>query len=315
MDDKDTVNSEEFDKKKSGGKGKLKQDDNGKAKDGNGKRKKKKKEKKLRSGGGKKNKSDKKNHSGKRDEADGKKMADDVAKKAKPKKVKAKRLGGKKDEEGGKNKLYKNRQTEGTVRRQNEFGDVSTKASLLYSQLKPLIRYIGDRFMFFHIQSLFVAIKNCDTLSDKGRKVLSKGLQSEEGRKLLTSFSFNRNYSLLSLLHIIPSIDPENGILTLRDFQGSSSITYPDKTPTVVITYVLVRFDFDGIGCVVSRGEEYVAYKNDASVRDIVMQAEVPEGKGIVIGMLYVGVCDIWRGEFNWSYNRMNVLAVVGVWA
>ena len=58
---------------------------------------------------------------------------------------------------------------------------------------------------------------------------------------------------------------------------------------------------------------EMVFIPLDSERRDIVLQAALPEGEGMLIGLLYAGFCGEDHGGLFWRRDWRNSLGVVGV--
>lgn len=77
------------------------------------------------------------------------------------------------------------------VRQNNsEFGRVSTNKKHFKKALEPILIGINHPDVHRSLMSLFQKIKNCDIQSERGGRNIFKGLESEEGQRLLENFHF-----------------------------------------------------------------------------------------------------------------------------
>ncbi|WP_106915776.1 hypothetical protein [Chryseobacterium aurantiacum] len=76
--------------------------------------------------------------------------------------------------------------------RQNssEFGHCSKVGKIIRSSLNIYIKKAGDPLLYQKFAKLMTEIKDLDTVSERGKRTVENGLQTENGKKLLRQFQF-----------------------------------------------------------------------------------------------------------------------------
>ncbi|MGR3857775.1 hypothetical protein [Chryseobacterium indologenes] len=76
--------------------------------------------------------------------------------------------------------------------RQNssEFGHCSKMGKVIRKSLDAYIKESGDPLLYQKFAKVMTAIKDLDTISERGKRTVENGLKTEEGRKLLGAFQF-----------------------------------------------------------------------------------------------------------------------------
>ena len=74
--------------------------------------------------------------------------------------------------------------------RQNssEFGHCSKIGKVIRKSLEIYIKESGDPLLYQKFAKVMTAIKDLDTVSERGKRTVELGLKTEEGRKLLREF-------------------------------------------------------------------------------------------------------------------------------
>lgn len=74
--------------------------------------------------------------------------------------------------------------------RQNssEFGHCSKIGKIIRKSLEVYIKESGDPLLYQKFAKVMTAIKDLDTISERGKRTVENGLKTEEGRKLLRAF-------------------------------------------------------------------------------------------------------------------------------
>ena len=85
--------------------------------------------------------------------------------------------------------IRKNPNYQGLRERNQEFGHASPAAKMLRSRFSTLLKELGDKDVHHRLTQVFLAIKNLDTQSEKGHRLVDIGLKTNEGRNLLSGFA------------------------------------------------------------------------------------------------------------------------------
>lgn len=76
--------------------------------------------------------------------------------------------------------------------RQNssEFGHCSKTGKVIRTALDQYIRQAGDPLLYQQFTKVMTEIKNLDLMSERGKRTVKKGLETEQGEALLKAFAF-----------------------------------------------------------------------------------------------------------------------------
>lgn len=119
-----------------------------------------------------------------------------------------------------------------------EFGGVSRASKLLREGFRSLAKEIADPEMHGRMNKTLNAVKNLDT-SPKGERTVAKGLQTAEGRAMLSGWNANM-YSKVAA----PAMEKARQALTTSTFDLlHKEVTEGSKT--VEVTVIWMRVDFE----------------------------------------------------------------------
>lgn len=88
--------------------------------------------------------------------------------------------------------------------RQNssEFGHCSKVGKIIRTSLSVYIKKAGDPLLYQKFAKLMTEIKDLDAVSERGKRTVENGLQTEAGKKLLREFQFGEVENLVNVLEI-----------------------------------------------------------------------------------------------------------------
>ncbi|HCM35937.1 hypothetical protein [Chryseobacterium sp.] len=88
--------------------------------------------------------------------------------------------------------------------RQNssEFGHCSKVGKIIRVSLDFYIKKAGDPLLYQKFAKLMTEIKDLDTVSERGKRTVENGLQTEIGKKLLRQFQFGTTENVMSIVEV-----------------------------------------------------------------------------------------------------------------
>ncbi|WP_284464432.1 hypothetical protein [Chryseobacterium sp.] len=88
--------------------------------------------------------------------------------------------------------------------RQNssEFGHCSKVGKIIRASLDFYIKKAGDPLLYQKFAKLMTEIKDLDTVSERGKRTVENGLQTEIGKKLLKQFQFGTIENVMSIVEV-----------------------------------------------------------------------------------------------------------------
>lgn len=193
----------------------------------------------------------------------------------------------------------------------SEFGHCATVKSVFMRALHPYLSKLKGRKLHSGMTSLFVRIKNFDSVSARGERRVSKGLSTTEGRNLLLTYSYPERFTVDYALGNRFSVDMVTHTCICDDFDVSG-IAFPEFATHVGLLYGVLVMDFETIQAKTFLAEEYYIAKNDFNHSIALNPVNEPIGSGVRIAVL--GVC--FYQEVNGVLTKLEAkrgVAVVGL--
>ncbi|NHN27310.1 hypothetical protein FIA58_016640 [Flavobacterium jejuense] len=125
------------------------------------------------------------------------------------------------------------------VRENNsEFANCSRFKKQFKDALHPFFRDYKNGDLHGKMMRLFLAIKDCDLISERGKRSIANGLQTQMGQELLLQFQFTGFH--LSFLR--GSFNPITSAFSLDGF-AVSMLPFPIGSTHLIIDYGVLLFD------------------------------------------------------------------------
>jgi hypothetical protein len=178
------------------------------------------------------------------------------------------------------------------VRENNsEFGNCSMMKKLFKDGLFPFFGTRKDSLLHGRMIGLFMAIKDCDTSSERGKRSVAVGLQTQAGKKLLTDFEFTA--ITLPITNAIVSSDFFS--LTINNFDITTIDFVPGATHLELCYGVLV-FDFDRATTVLHRSAVVTLATTAPATPLLLAIASFAVGTALPIGVLGYRMVQVVNG-------------------
>ncbi|MEZ7508165.1 hypothetical protein QO190_06205 [Cloacibacterium sp. Arc13] len=114
----------------------------------------------------------------------------------------------------------------------SEFGHCSKTGKMLRNAIYPYYKKCGDRYLYQKFAQLMTAIKDLDTISERGKRTVYQGLKTTEGKKLLSSFVFGK---ISSAKDFIKKTSYDEGI--------SVQLNMPQPLPSLHLVSILPNYE------------------------------------------------------------------------
>ena len=167
----------------------------------------------------------------------------------------------------------------------SEFGASAALGKQLRIALASYVRKIKTPYLHNRVVGLLSQIMKFDTVSERGKRKVSIGLASEEGKRLLHGFEFNAAQSLPLMVSARYRVLIEEGKVVFEDFDVDG-VAFPQYATHISLRFLLLRFDFGSGAFVLNEGEDVVVGRKD-TVDFLELTAGIPDGNGILIGLVF----------------------------
>lgn len=162
-----------------------------------------------------------------------------------------------------------------------EFGDASSVKKIFKDSLRPFFGSQRDRMLQSRMQSLFMQLKDCDLISERGSRRVGIGLQTQEGKQLMTQFDFTPH----SLRLRKSTYDASTLTYTVDGFD-SGELNYRNGATHLELFYAVVVIDFGAKKAKLFAADTVVITKASLMNGFTLSPAVQPEGNGTYITVL-----------------------------
>ncbi|MCX2678999.1 hypothetical protein OOZ15_03515 [Galbibacter sp. EGI 63066] len=150
---------------------------------------------------------------------------------------------------GGFNKetIKKSPKMERVRENNSEFGLCSRTKKVFKDSLYPFLMYYKDPTLHGRMMKVFQQIKTCDTVSERGKRTVGKGLKTDKGKQLLKDFSFTPKRDIETTLMGDIIFDRESYKCQISGFDIKQFKFHPNATHFELL-FGIIRIDFDALG-------------------------------------------------------------------
>jgi hypothetical protein len=126
-----------------------------------------------------------------------------------------------------------------------EFGSSAASGKLLRDAVRPMSMNASDGRVTARMTKVMTVIKNLDAVNDRGKRVVSQGIQDPEGVAALKGFDFNKEALLGSILYKPFTVDPASGEIVIPNLVPQMDISWPQGATHIQLSCGFVGVDFD----------------------------------------------------------------------
>jgi hypothetical protein len=177
----------------------------------------------------------------------------------------------------------------------SEFGLASAIGKKLRLELRPFLKKIHTPYLHNHVLKLFLEIMRCDSTSERGKRTVVLGLQTEEGRQLLDGFEFNQAVPLSSMVVSAFEALPEEGRLVFPDLR-KETIRFPEYATHIGLQFSVLWFDAEKESFTLAMGDKMVLPKTGFAPCQTLSVAAT-DATGMPIGLLFAEFLQEVNGE------------------
>ena len=126
----------------------------------------------------------------------------------------------------------------------SEFGQCSMVKKAFRLAISPFLEGLTGRSLHSGLMSLFLQLKALDVVSERGKRQVKLGLQTPEGRQLLSRYKITPKQALLEALQTHAVFDWTTQVLSISKFD-IRSYTIPKQGTHAGISLGVLDFNFD----------------------------------------------------------------------
>ena len=125
-----------------------------------------------------------------------------------------------------------------------EFSHCGTSGKMLKMAVGSMAFRAKDSKLTSRLLQVMTRIKNMDATSNRGKRTVSNGISTPEGKNILKGFDFNINASLNSVLFAPYLLNTTTGVFSMTDFVTEEQLHYPQGATNVGFQNAVVALDF-----------------------------------------------------------------------
>ena len=169
----------------------------------------------------------------------------------------------------------------------SEFGRCMVAVKHFKIALFPLLTLFKDGKRHQRLVQLFTQIKQCDSISERGKRSVGAGMQTDAGRALFAKYVFSSGSNLSAILgHSFHFEWSVNGF-TVSDF-STSSIQFPKGATHIELIVGWLAFDFATYDYSFYKSDFVLISKESTQTSLQIPPTELPLTEGARIGIVFM---------------------------
>jgi hypothetical protein len=126
-----------------------------------------------------------------------------------------------------------------------EFGSSAGSGKLMRDAVRPMAMNASDGRVTARLTKLMTVIKNLDTTSDRGKRVVALGIQDPAGVATLKGFDFNKEALMGSIMYKPFTVDTATGEIVIADLIPQNDVIWPQGATHIQLTAGFAGIDFE----------------------------------------------------------------------
>jgi hypothetical protein len=195
-----------------------------------------------------------------------------------------------------------------------EFGHAANAGKLLRVAVRNMVMNASDSLVTSRLTQTMAQIKNYDSVSARGERQVSIGLEDDAAKQILKGFNFNEKALLSSVLYAPFTVDRASGVIDIANLTPTNDISYASGATHVSLQSAFLDIDF-------LTGETAIEYSPkvnlaiDGSLTSATLTPSgVPAGTGNRIYLMMIEFFQEVNGvQYSLKNGAYNVLGIVGV--
>lgn len=197
----------------------------------------------------------------------------------------------------------------------SEFAGSAHAGKVMRMSVNELMQSARDNRVTSRLTQVMSQIQKMDTVNVRGKRQVSVGLESAEGKTAMTRFDFNNRAPLGSILLAPYSVDAVTGEVNIPDFVPGIYLSAPQGSTHVSLRSAFIKANFE-TGIYSGGSSPVQSLPLDMTSSNIsLIPATVPGGTGVSFILLLVEffqeVNTVQYPLRNGAHNSLSILAVL----
>ncbi|MFV5688891.1 hypothetical protein ACM55M_09740 [Flavobacterium sp. ZT3R25] len=208
-------------------------------------------------------------------------------------------------------KEFKNNPVFDRIRNQGqEFGQCAKK-SALFRQLAVRFNTLAkDGSVAGRANKLLFEILQEDTTQPQGKRTLTEGLKTSDGKEYLLFFESNKLRPLHQVLKIKEQYNPDSRTISLTDFIANEHLDWPEEASHVHLASATANWDFENDTFDTCYSHEIILDK-ESEKQTITLTNDKPIGSQLHLTFLFIGFAKRERKKLKLLHRKNNTATLI----
>lgn len=176
----------------------------------------------------------------------------------------------------------------------NEFGMCAAVNKTFKQAIRPFLLGYKDGTLHSRLMQLFLKIKDCDVMSERGKRCVFLGLSDAAGKAIMQSFVFTPKRAML--LSCSYGFDWDGLLFSASGF-NINEVVFPLKADYMEVVFGVICFDFETLSYTRVIASPLLIGRDYTGDGFNILLDELPGGTGVLFGMLRVAFYQEVNGE------------------
>jgi len=176
----------------------------------------------------------------------------------------------------------------------NEFGMCAVVNKTFKQAIRPFLLGYKDGTLHSRLMQLFLKIKDCDVMSERGKRCVFLGLSDTAGKAIMQSFVFTPKRAML--LSCSYGFDWDGLLFSASGF-NINEVVFPLKADYMEVVFGVICFDFETLSYTRVIASPLLIGRDYTGDGFNILLDELPGGTGVLFGMLRVAFYQEVNGE------------------
>jgi hypothetical protein len=206
---------------------------------------------------------------------------------------------------------FKNNPIYDRIREQGqEFGQCAKKSAIFRQLAFNFNQRAKDGSVAGRANKLLFEILQEDATQPQGKRTLTEGLKTSDGKEALLFFESNKIRPLKKVLKIGWKYKPENRTFILSDFMPSQHLDWPEEATHVQIAIATANWDYEKDILNTCYSTE-VTLEKMGEKQNITLLTAKPLGDQLHLTFLFIGFLKQERKKLKFLHRKYNTTTVI----
>ncbi len=197
----------------------------------------------------------------------------------------------------------------------NEFGAVSRLGKMIRIALKEVLPRSNNLDVCNGLTAALLKVMCCDDVSERGKRSLKNGFETDSGRAQFTGFDFNPNSLFRNVFKGNYHFDTSYKLMQLAPFETAAVFVFPEGANCVGLRMGVLQFDF-GTSTSFFKLTDWSLFRLESSITEGLQLGieDFPDGEGTVFFLLEISFfVENEGGYMPFQKDDAKVVTVLGV--